>query len=367
MNSVRHGNDGTIVRIDGSYGEGGGQILRTSLALSCVLGRPFEIVNIRKSRRKPGLQPQHLTAVKAAETISRAKVTGAELSSMRLSFYPRAIPGGGEYHFDVSEKKGSAGSTSLVLQTVLLPLARAQQKSRITVIGGTHVPWSPPFHYLRQVFLPLLGSLGVFAEIEIQKWGWYPMGGGIITAQLQPAQVLAPVSLIHRGSLVRITGVSAASNLPKEIPVRQQQRALKRLSARGIDARIDLVDAPSTGKGTFLLLIAEFGNITVGFGSLGEIGKRAEQVADEACDDLLAYTDTNGVLDPCLADQIIPWLALAGGKSSFTTSRITRHLLTNLWIVQQFLDLDIQVTGGEGTPGSIGIGPSSRGTLREGT
>jgi RNA 3'-terminal phosphate cyclase (ATP) len=366
MDSSGIGNGGNIVRIDGSYGEGGGQILRTSLALSCVLVRPFEIVNIRKNRPRPGLQPQHLTAVKAAATISRAEVTGAELSSTRLSFDPRAVPGGGEYRFDVSGTKGSAGSTSLVLQTVLLPLARARLKSRVVVTGGTHVPWSPSFHYLQKVFLRLLAGLGVFADMEIQKWGWYPVGGGRITAHVQPVPVLTPASLIYRGSLLRITGLSAASNLPKSIAVRQQQQALKRLSDRGIDARIDLIDAPSTGKGTFLLLIAEFENIVVGFGSLGEIGKRAEQVADEACDEFFAYADTNGVLDPYLADQILPWLALAGGKTSLTTSRITRHLLTNLGIVQQFLDLDIQVMGDEGTPGSIRIGPSSRGTHREG-
>jgi RNA 3'-terminal phosphate cyclase (ATP) len=366
MDSSGIGNGGNIVRIDGSYGEGGGQILRTSLALSCVLVRPFEIVNIRKNRRNPGLQPQHLTAVAAAAIISRAEVAGAELASTRLSFDPRAVPGGGEYLFDVGERKGSAGSTSLVLQTILLPLARAQQASRVTVIGGTHVPWSPPFHYLQKVFLPLLARLGVSGEIEIKRWGWYPRGGGKVTARLQPSPVLLPVSLMHRGRLVRITGISAESNLPRDIAVRQQQRALKRLLARGIDARIDLVDAPSTGRGTFILLLAEFENIVVGFGSLGEIGKRAEKVADEACDELFAYADTNGVLDPYLSDQIIPWLALAGGRSSLAISRITRHLLTNLWIVQQFLDLDILVEGREGTPGSIRIGPSSRGTHREG-
>jgi RNA 3'-terminal phosphate cyclase (ATP) len=365
MNRCGLGNDRTVVRIDGSYGEGGGQMLRTSLALSCVLVRPFEMVNIRKNRRNPGLQPQHLTAVKAAAAISRAEVTGDELASTRLTFDPQVVPEGGEYHFDVSERKGSAGSTSLVLQTVLLPLAGAHRSSRVTVTGGTHVPWSPPFHYLQLVFLPLLGRLGLLAEFEIQKWGWYPMGEGRVTARMRPVQALAPIFLLDRGKLVRMTGISAASNLPRDIAVRQQQRALQRLSARGIDARIDLVDAPSIGKGTFVLLRAEFENVVAGFGSLGEIGKRAEQVADEACDDLFAYAEMNGALDPYLADQIIPWLVLAEGSSSFTTSRITRHLLTNLWIVQRFLVLDIHVEGCEGSPGSIHIKRVARRTLEK--
>lgn len=344
------------VKIDGSYGEGGGQILRTSLALSCVTGRPVEIINIRTGRPKPGLQPQHLTAVKAAAAVSRADVAEAEISSTSVRFSP-SILSGGEHFFDVAEKKGSAGSTSLVLQTVLLPLCFAERPSSITVLGGTHVPWSPTFHYLQFVFLPLLARLGVKVDLEIVQWGWYPAGGGRIRATVAPQRALRPATIIERGRMLRLSGVSAVANLPLDIAERQKKQAVTLLRQRGIDAEIDLVSAPSPGKGTLLFLCAEFENATAGFDSLGAIGKRAEQVADEAVKGLVSYLDGSGALDPHLADQIVPYLALAGGRSELTTRRVTRHLLTNIWVVKQFLDRDVVVEGEENREGRVIVRP----------
>ncbi len=340
------------MKIDGSYGEGGGQVLRTALALSCVFERPIEITNIRKSRKKPGLMPQHLTAVKAAATVSNAGVEGAELSSTMLRFAPGHLVGG-EYIFDVSEKKGSAGSTSLVLQTVLLPLCFAEHQSSITVIGGTQVPWSPSYHYLKYVFLPALLRLGVKAELNIEKWGWYPIGGGKVAVTVNPKKEFLPLEIAERGKLVRVTGISAVSNLPQDIAKRQRDRALKTLSQKRIDAEIEIVSAPSPGKGTTVFLLAQYENITVGFDSIGAIGKRAEEVADEACKAFFEYIDAGGALDPHVADQIIPYLALASGPSIFTTSRITQHLLTNIWVVKQFVDVEIHVEGEEGEQGRV--------------
>jgi RNA 3'-terminal phosphate cyclase (ATP) len=346
--------DKKIIRIDGSYGEGGGQILRTSLMLSCVLGRQVDIINIRRERRNPGLQPQHLTAVKAAATISHAHVQGAELSSTALHFSPGAIVGG-DYFFDVSEKKGSAGSTSLVLQTVLLPLCFTGHPSTVTVIGGTHVPWSPSFHYLKKVFLPMLSVIGVSTDLALEKWGWYPIGGGKVIARIIPGKEFKPVAISDRGKPIRVAGISAISNLPRDIGVRQRDRALKMLSQRGIDADLDILDAPSSGKGTLIFLLAEFENISAGFDALGAIGKRAEEVADEACRSFFEYKDTNGVLDPHLADQIVPYAAFCKGTSEFTTSCVTQHLLTNSWVIKQFLDIDILVEGKEGEAGKIRV------------
>ncbi len=340
------------VRIDGSFGEGGGQVLRTSLALSCVTGRAVEIVNIRKNRRNPGLQPQHLTAVKAAATISRADVQGAELSSTQLRFSPGTIPGG-DYHFDVSETKGSAGSAPLVLQTIFLPLCFAERPSSVAVIGGTHVPLSPSFHYLKQVFLPLLEQIGGHVELDIERWGWYPIGGGKIIARSRPQRVFSPLNLTDRGKLLRVKGISVVSNLPMDIAKRQRDQAVKTLSSKRIEAEMELVSAPSPGKGTFLFLLARFEKITAGFGALGAIGKRAEEVADEACRDLFDHLNADGALDPHLADQIVPYLALAGGPSRFSTSRITKHLLTNIWVIRQFLDAEIEVSGAEGERGTV--------------
>ncbi len=346
--------DKNILKIDGSYGEGGGQILRTALALSCLFKRPIEITNIRKSRKKPGLQPQHLTAVKAAATVSGAGVEGAELSSTTLRFLPEHLTGE-EYFFDVSEKKGSAGSTSLVLQTILLPLCFAEHQSTVTVIGGTHVPWSPSFHYLKYVFLPALSRLGAKAELDIEKWGWYPIGGGKVSATVIPKREFLALNITERGKLLRVTGISAVSNLPQDIARRQRDQALKMLSKKSLEADIEIVTAPSPGKGTLMFLRAEYENITAGFDGLGAIGKRAEEVADEACKALFEYIDAGGALDPHLADQIIPYLALANGPSTFTTSRITQHLLTNIWVVKQFMDIDIHVEGKEGEPGRVRV------------
>jgi RNA 3'-phosphate cyclase len=344
------------VRIDGSYGEGGGQILRTSLALSCVLGKAVSITNIRAARKKPGLQPQHLTSIKAAAAVSGAAVEGAVLSSTELMFRPVGILPGA-FHFDVGEKKGSAGSTSLVLQTILLPLSFAKKSSTVLVIGGTHVPWSPSFHYLSAVVAPLLSRLGVCAKFDIASWGWYPIGGGRVTVRIEPLSAINPLLLLERGRLLRISGISAISNLPEHIAIRQRDRALAILSRHGIDGSIDILSAPSPGRGSFLFLCAEFENLSAGFGGLGAIGKRAEQVADEACDELLCHVRAKSAVDPHLADQIIPYLALSQGTSEFTTSRVTRHLLTNLWVVKQFLDVDVRVDGNVGEEGRVIVRP----------
>jgi RNA 3'-terminal phosphate cyclase (ATP) len=343
-----------VIHIDGSFGEGGGQILRTSMALSCVLGKPVEIVNIRRDRMKPGLQPQHLTAVIAAAAISRADVQGAELSSTAIKFLPGPISGG-DYVFDVSQKKGSAGSTSLVLQTIILPLCFAERPSSITVLGGTHVPWSPTFHYLKYIFLPILSRINSPIDLNIKKWGWYPAGGGAVTARINPPAEFRPLRITNRGALLRVTGLSATANLPQDIALRQRDRALHALRHKGIEADIEIIEASSPGKGTLVFLQAEFENITAGFDALGAIGKRAEEVAEEACHKLFRHLDASGAVDPHLADQLIPYLALARGDSEFTTSRVTQHLLTNIWAVQQFLDVGIHLEGKEGEGGHITI------------
>lgn len=338
--------------IDGSYGEGGGQILRTALSLSCVTGRAIEIYNIRKGRPKPGLQPQHLTSVKAAKEICDAEVEGAELGSELIKFSPHKIRSG-KFLFDVAEKKASAGSVGLIFQTIFPPLAFSGAESEAVLLGGTHVPWSPPFHYLKYVFLPMVRKLGAEAEIEIERWGWYPIGKGKIVVRIRTKRQGENLNLEYRGELKRLSAISAVSNLPISIAQRQSDKAIEILDRYGLKIDVELAEAPSLGKGTLFFILAEFENCLAGFDALGAIGKRAEDVAKEACENFLTFYQTDACLEPHLADQLLLYLALENKKASFTTSEVSRHLLTNIWTVKNFLPVDILVEGGEGGPGRI--------------
>jgi RNA 3'-terminal phosphate cyclase (ATP) len=363
-----------MLTIDGSYGEGGGQVLRTSLALSAISGQPVRIEQIRAGRRKPGLRPQHLTGVRATAKVCDAEVEGAKLNSQALTFRPQSAPRAGTYTFDVAQvaKGGSAGSVSLILQTVLLPLVLAEGTSQVTLRGGTHVAWSPPYDYLKRVYLPSLARMGVQAKVQIQKWGWYPIGGGVVKATVvgqgagdsaggtgavaAAESGLGGLDLRERGKLLRVRGLSASSNLPKHIRTRQERAALQVLRSNGVNARLDVVDAPAKGQGTVVFLWAEFERAVAGFTSLGERGKPAEQVAEAAADDLLAYLHSEATLDRYLADQLVLPMALAGGPSLFTTEVVSQHLLTNAWVVNQFLPDRVRVEGEEGRPGVCRIG-----------
>jgi RNA 3'-terminal phosphate cyclase (ATP) len=348
-----------MIIINGAYGEGGGQVLRTSLTLSALLGEPTRIENIRTRRRKPGLQAQHLTGVWAIAQVCDAELEGADFGSLTLTFRPKSPPRAGEYSFDVAEarKGGSAGATSLVFQTLLLPLALAPGQSRLTLRGGTHVAWSPPFHYLDHVYLPTLARMGLEARADIQNWGWYPIGGGQITAAISGRKEddLCGLNLVERGELKHVWGISASSNLPAHIGQRQKKRAEGTLRKRGFDPQIEIVDAPSPGQGTVVFLVAEYENAMAGFSSLGERGKPAEKVAEEACREFIAYHQSGGCLDKHLADQLILPLALASAPSAFTTCEITQHLLTNVWVVEQFLDARFEIEGEEGEKGRVRV------------
>lgn len=354
-----------MLEINGSFGEGGGQILRTALSLSCNLKKPFRIFRIRANRKNPGLSPQHITCVRAAQLISGAEVKGDSIGSSELVFIPGNVQSG-HYKFDI----GTAGSTSLVLLTVLLPLClivpmtrdrfRVDDESEITITGGTHVPWSPSFHYLKDVFLPFLKTLGVDAQLYIEKWGFYPKGGGIIRASIKPIKSLLPVKLEKRGDLKTLKGLSAVGNLPLSIAERQKTSALKILKSSSLNADIECLSVPCIGKGTFFFLVNEFKNTATsiaGFSSLGKIGKKAEDVGKDAAEELVSFLSGSAAVEKRLADQVVPFLALSNGKSSFTTSEITKHLLTNIWVVKKFLDVKVEVSGKEGEEGTVTISP----------
>lgn len=319
--------------LDGSHGEGGGQILRTGLALAVALGRPVAARKIRAGRPNPGLQPQHLAVVRALTEISGARVEGAGLGATELSFEPRTLRAS-EYRFDVGAVKGSAGSVSLLFESLLLPLALADAPSRLTLIGGTHVPWSPPVHYLTEVLVPALRTIGVDAEVTLRRWGWYPAGGGEISATIRPVSHVGPLVLGAPGR-PPITGLSAVSRLPRSIAERQRRHAEERLAAAGLAAEIGIeVDTGALGPGTVLFLAVRG---RAGFSALGRKGLPAESVADAAVDELLRWHASRADLDERLADQLLPFLALSAARSTFTCPALTGHLSTVAWVIEQFL------------------------------
>jgi RNA 3'-terminal phosphate cyclase (ATP) len=342
------------IAIDGSYGEGGGQILRTALTLSCLTSRPVCVDRIRAGRRNPGLQQQHLTCLRAAREVTDASVDGEEFASQFIAFSPKSIRGG-DFEFDVSQDRGSAGSVGLVLQALLPILAFAGSSSEICVHGGTHVSWSPPYHYTDDVLLRTLSGMGLRAECELVNWGFYPLGGGEVRLRVTPVDGLKGLRIAERGKLKGVRGISAAASLSPSVAQRQKLRAVRRLSAEGIEAEIEEKEVKARGKGSFLFLLAEYENCVCGFSSLGARGKSSEQVADQAVEQLMKHQKSHSALDPNLADQLIVYASIAEGETSYTTSRITKHLTTNLWVISQFLPINYLVEGEASGPGTIEI------------
>ena len=347
-----------MVAIDGSYGEGGGQVLRTSLSLSALLGLPLSIENIRAGRPNPGLQAQHLTAVQAMARVCQAHLKGARLGSQTLTFIPTRPARPGRYSFDVAQarKGGSAGAVSLLLQTLLLPLAMAEGSSDLLLKGGTNVAWSPPFQYLKHIYLPMLRRMGLEAEAQLERCGWYPRGGGAVQAQLKGWEGhWRGLKLLQRGKLVRLWGLSASSNLPRHIRIRQKRRAEELLAREGFDPEIETLEAPSPGPGTMVFLVAESEGALAGFTALGRRRKPAEEVASEAVDAFLRYYQSGAALEEHLADQLALPMALAKGPSAFSTCQLTQHLLTNIWVIGQFIKAELKVRGEKGEPGQVHI------------
>ncbi len=327
-----------MIYIDGSYGEGGGQVLRTSLSLAAITSTPISIYNIRAGRKKPGLAAQHLTAVRAAAAICNAQVRGDALGSMMLEFIPGSAVQTGNYTFDVSEVRegGSAGSVTLVLQTILLPLTLASGDSHITLRGGTHVSFSPPVTYIEQVYLPLLKRMGVQVELNLGAWGWYPKGGGEVELLVSGDRQLSGINLIERGDLRQVRGLAIATELPSHIPQRMASRAENILREAGLKPAIQPLREKGVAPGAGLFLTVEYENSLAGFSALGRIGLPAEKIAQMACEELLKFHQTGASVDEHLADQLMLPAALVSHKSEYRVGVVSRHLTTNAWAIEQF-------------------------------
>jgi len=265
-----------------------------------------------------------------------------------IEFHPGQIKAG-NYSFDI----GTAGSTALVLQTVLLPLTRASSKSILTIKGGTHVPWSPCFHYLDLNYLPFLWKIGLDVHLRMEQAGFYPKGGGQIRVVIEPADQISGIKILERGRLLEIRGVSAVANLSRNIATRQRRHVLGRLGRRFRLNNLRIAEFQTLSPGSLLLLLAEFEKTQACYFALGRKGLSADKVADQAIGEFEAMIATEGVLDEYLADQLLIPLAFSEGSSAFITPRVTQHLVTNAAVIRTFLPAEIQISAGIGEPGEV--------------
>jgi RNA 3'-phosphate cyclase len=356
------GTCGKLVDIDGSLGEGGGQILRTSLALAAVLQKKIRIFNIRSGRQVPGLRPQHFAAVKALAEICQASLHGLNVGSTEVTFEP-GKPISGEFRFDV----GTAGSISLVLQTLMPLLPFLADETRIEINGGTDVKWSPPIDYVRLVTLPILARLGYVASLEVLRRGHYPRGGGRVRFLSKPCLSLTGLNGLVRGNVSRILGISHATNLPGHVAERQAAAAQQVISEKGLlrpEVQTDVENDQQVGPGSGIVLAAtgDSGAI-LGGDCLGERGVPAEKVGILAAEKLIEDVEPQTFLDRHMGDMIVPYLALAKGESRVGVSRVTQHLLTNIRVVEALTLASLEVPGKLGEPGLLrvtGIGLEAR-------
>ncbi|MCJ7444118.1 MAG: RNA 3'-terminal phosphate cyclase [Methanotrichaceae archaeon] len=321
-----------MIEIDGSYGEGGGQIVRTSVALSAVTAIAIEIKNIRQNRPKPGLAPQHAHAIKALSRLCNARISGVKPGSSEIIFEPGYIKAGNN-----RVEIGTAGSVTLLMQCLLPAMLNADGPVSLEVHGGTDVQWSPTIDYFKHIFIPALRSFGIKANLDIWQRGYYPKGMGAVLLQIDPGR-LKPAHLSPQGVRL-VEGISHCSNLPEHVVKRQAETAVLLLERAGLESRVitEVLHLPSTGSGITLWSGYKGGS------ALGERGLRAEDVGEKAADNLIEELVSNAAIDKHLADQLIPYLALAGG--SLTTSEISMHAKTNIWTAAHFTERKFEVSG----------------------
>ena len=331
-----------MITIDGAQGEGGGQILRSSVALSAITGTPLHIHNIRAGRKKPGLKRQHATAVNAAAQVCDATIEGATPGSNELTFNPNAIKGG-----DSRFSMGTAGSTTLVFQTLLPVLLNADQPSTITLEGGTHNPFAPPFDFLQKAYLPQLKRMGAEITSNLIRPGFYPAGGGKLELSVAPCPALKPLELHERGKLINRNVRAIVSNLPAHIAERECDIIRRKFEWKGKDDCCHAEEVDSNGPGNVVMIELQYQHVTELFVAFGEKNRRAEQVARDVARQATAYLKTDVPVGEYLADQLLLPMAIGKangtGGGSFRTLALSDHSTTHINIIREFLDVDIQV------------------------
>ncbi len=344
-----------MIEVDGSFGEGGGQVLRTAVALAAVLSKDIHVFNIRAGRAEPGLRPQHMTGVKAAAELCSSELEGLQVGSTEFTFKPGKLRAG-TFRFDV----GTAGSVTLVLQTLMPILAFAPGSVQLEITGGTDVKWSPPIDYLRLVTLPILKKIGYHGELELVRRGHYPKGGGLVKFSTNGPFSLQPLVSEKTGSISKIWGVSHAVALPRHVAERQAGAARKSLEEAKLPSpAIDLEvvdDRRQLGPGSGIVLVGETqsGNI-LGSDALGERGRPAEEVGSTASRILVEEIESGAMLDRHMGDIIVPYLVLANGSSGVPVSRVTQHTRTNVKVAEWFTGTRFDLEGEIDLPGRLRV------------
>jgi RNA 3'-phosphate cyclase len=320
-----------MIEIDGSHGEGGGQILRTAISLSAVTGKEVLISNIRAGRPNPGISPSHVTSIEAVAELCDAEVDGLFAGSKKIVFKPDQLTGG-TFDFDV----GTAGSISLVVQSCLLPAAMSKSRVTLVVKGGTDVKWSPPIDFMRLVHLPILTRFGPACDLEINSRGFYPEGGGEVSVEVSPVAELSGLDLSERGDVLSIDGCAYAQNLPEHVTSRMKHSVLRNmLDFKDVRVDSDIRRGRSTGAG--IVLAATCKNSVIGESALGAKGVKAEVLGEDCSSDLKEALLFGASVDQHMLDQILPYMALAEGNSRVLAEELTSHAETNIWVIEKFV------------------------------
>ncbi|HJH27326.1 MAG TPA: RNA 3'-phosphate cyclase [Methanophagales archaeon] len=331
-----------MIRIDGTYGEGGGQIIRTAIALAAITGEEVEIEDIRANRPNPGLSAQHLHAVKAVAKLSGGRTEGLELRSTRLKFAPGVLNG-----FEGDIDIGTAGSITLLLQCLIPVAVFADSETKVRIRGGTDVKWSPPMDFYTELFLKAIREMGCGVHLDLKRRGYYPKGDGLVEAKITPSHPLKGFVLVEAESERTgeregvVKGISHSCGLPAHVAERQAKAAESVLTENGYDAEIKTEiengGGRTTGCGITLWKGYKSGS------ALGERGKRAERVGEEAAGNIIKELASASTVDVYLADQLIPYIALANGKSEMMVRGVTKHLETNMYVTKKFLDVEFEI------------------------
>ncbi len=346
-----------MIEIDGSYGEGGGQILRTAISLSSLTLKPIRISKIRAGRPKPGLKRQHMAGIELTGRLVNADIKGLEIGSTQVEFVPSQRLGG-RFSYD----SGTAGSISLVLQAVLPPAILSEEPVEFDLRGGTDVSWSPPIDYLREVFVRELAEMGPVVKIVQEQRGHYPKGGGKVKVNIRPQQGVSSIHLLDFNEPIVVSGVSHCVRLPSHVANRQANEAERILARNDIEYQAIVRESypkhedHHLGPGSGIVLWAEStGGLRIGADALGGRGKPAEAVGAEAANNLVQALATGNTVDSHLADMLVPYMALADGESIMKVTEITSHLTTNMWVAQRILGIEAEIQGKVGQPGLVKI------------